>query len=48
MRETAAGGAAVLVRLEEIDVAELAELVTEAWLARAPRRLAQQHLAGGC
>ncbi|WP_448642042.1 MmcQ/YjbR family DNA-binding protein [Geodermatophilus sp. URMC 63] len=39
------GYPAVLVRLEEIDVAEL---VSEAWLARAPRRLAQQHLAGGC
>jgi hypothetical protein len=41
------GYPAVLVRLAEIDVAELAELVTEAWLARAPKRLAQQHLAAG-
>ena len=41
------GYPAVLVRLEEIDLPELAELVTEAWLARAPKRLAQQHLAAG-
>ena len=41
------GYAAVLVRLDAIDVGELAELVTEAWLAKAPKRLAQQHLAGG-
>jgi hypothetical protein len=39
------GYAAVLVRLDAVDVAELAELVTEAWLAKAPRRLAQEHLA---
>ena len=39
------GYAAVLVRLDAIDVGELAELVTEAWLAKAPKRLAQQHLA---
>jgi hypothetical protein len=41
------GYAAVLVRLDAIDVPELAELVTEAWLAKAPKRLARQHLAGG-
>ncbi|MGY1672241.1 MmcQ/YjbR family DNA-binding protein [Geodermatophilus sp. SYSU D00710] len=41
------GYAAVLVRLDAIDVGELAELVTEAWLAKAPRRLAREHLAGG-
>lgn len=37
---------AVLVRqsrLPEIDVEELREIVTEAWLAVAPRRLARQH-----
>ncbi|MGY1636316.1 MmcQ/YjbR family DNA-binding protein [Geodermatophilus sp. SYSU D00742] len=34
----------VLVRLAEIDTGELTELVTEAWLARAPRRLARQYL----
>ncbi|MGY1633811.1 MmcQ/YjbR family DNA-binding protein [Geodermatophilus sp. SYSU D01186] len=37
----------VLVRLEEIDAGELAELVTEAWLARAPKRLARQYLDAG-
>ena len=41
------GYAAVLVRLDAIGVDELAEVVTDAWLAKAPRRLAQQHLAGG-
>ncbi|MGY1698702.1 MmcQ/YjbR family DNA-binding protein [Geodermatophilus sp. SYSU D00766] len=41
------GYAAVLVRLDAIDVGELAELVTEAWLVKAPRRLAREHLAGG-
>ncbi|MGY1831645.1 MmcQ/YjbR family DNA-binding protein [Geodermatophilus sp. SYSU D01180] len=40
------GYAAVLVRLDAIDVAELEELVTEAWLAKAPARLAREHLAG--
>jgi len=35
----------VLVRLERIDGQELAELVTEAWLARAPKRLAREYLA---
>ena len=34
------GYPAVLVRLDRIDVAELEELVVEAWLARAPARLA--------
>jgi hypothetical protein len=34
------GHPSVLVRLERIDVAELGELVVEAWLARAPKRLA--------
>ncbi len=41
------GHAAVLVRLDAIDVGELAELVTEAWLCKAPRTLAREHLAGG-
>jgi hypothetical protein len=36
----------VLVRLAEIDTGELTELVTEAWLARAPKRLARQYLDG--
>jgi hypothetical protein len=39
------GYPAVLVRLGAIDVAELEELLTEAWLARAPKRLADAFLA---
>ncbi|HXZ99642.1 MAG TPA: MmcQ/YjbR family DNA-binding protein [Candidatus Binatia bacterium] len=39
------GYPAVLVRLTEITAADLAELINEAWLARAPRRLAQAFLA---
>jgi hypothetical protein len=38
------GYAAILVRLQRIALAELEELVTEAWLARAPKRLAQAFL----
>jgi hypothetical protein len=38
------GYAAVLVRLELIFVDRLAPLVVEAWLARAPTRLARQYL----
>ncbi len=34
------GYSVVLVRLDEIAGDELEELITEAWLARAPRRLA--------
>ncbi len=41
------GYAAVLVRLDAIDVGELAELVTDAWLAKAPVRLARAFLAEG-
>jgi hypothetical protein len=33
---------AILVRLPEIGTSELEELLTEAWLCRAPRRLARQ------
>ncbi|HEU4702347.1 MAG TPA: MmcQ/YjbR family DNA-binding protein [Conexibacter sp.] len=36
------GYPAVLVRLDAIAVAELEELIAEAWLCRAPRRLAQE------
>lgn len=39
------GYPAVLVRLEAIDRDELEELITEAWLARAPKRLAAAFLA---
>jgi hypothetical protein len=35
------GYPAVLVRLAEIDAGELEELVTEAWLCKAPKRLAK-------
>jgi hypothetical protein len=38
------GYAAVLVRLDEIDVDELEELIAEAWLCQAPKRLAKQFL----
>ena len=38
------GYPSVLVRLERIAVSELEELTIEAWLARAPKRLAQQYL----
>jgi hypothetical protein len=35
----------VLVRLAEIDVPELTELVTEAWLAQAPKTLVKAFLS---
>ena len=38
------GYPAVLVRLGAVDAQTLEELVTEAWLARAPKRLASQWL----
>jgi hypothetical protein len=38
------GYAAVLVRLDRIAVEELDELIAEAWLARAPKRLAKAYL----
>jgi hypothetical protein len=41
------GYPAVLVRLERIGPPALEELIAEAWLARAPRRLAQEYLARG-
>lgn len=37
------GYAAVLVRLDVVDDGTLAETVEDAWLARAPRRLAREH-----
>ncbi len=40
------GYPAVLVRLGEIDPAELRELLRDAWLARAPKRLARAYLDG--
>ncbi len=38
------GYPALLVRLDEIDVGELEEVLLEAWLAQAPKRLAKQFL----
>ena len=38
------GYPAVLVRLEEIAVDELEELIVEAWLCRAPKRVAKAYL----
>ena len=40
------GYPAVLVKLAEIQVLELEELITEAWLTQAPKRLVQEFLAG--
>ena len=42
------GYPAVLVRLDQIGVAELEELLTEAWLAQAPRTLVQAFLWNRC
>ena len=39
------GHPSVLVRLDLIDPSDLEELVTEAWLARAPKRLSASWLA---
>lgn len=41
------GHPSVLVRLDRIDVEELSELVEEAWLQRAPARLARAYLERG-
>jgi hypothetical protein len=38
------GYPAVLVQLDRIDLEELEELIVEAWLARAPKRLAKSYL----
>jgi hypothetical protein len=38
------GYPAVLVRLERIGVDELEELIVEAWLDRAPKRVAQRYV----
>ena len=39
------GYPAVLVKLAEIEAADLAELIIEAWLTQAPRKLVQEFLA---
>ena len=36
---------AVLVQLDRVDVADLEELITDAWLARAPKKLAAEWAA---
>jgi hypothetical protein len=41
------GYSAVLIWLDRISAEALAEVVTEAWLARAPRRLVREYLARG-
>lgn len=41
------GYPAVLVRLAQIGVPELTELVTDAWLAQAPKTLTKAFLANG-
>jgi hypothetical protein len=38
------GYAAILIRLDNITIDDLAELIVEAWLARAPKRLAQAYM----
>ena len=38
------GYPAVLVRLERIGLEDLREVIVEAWLARAPKRLAESYL----
>jgi hypothetical protein len=40
------GYPSVLVRLDRIKDADLQELIVEAWLTRAPKRLASAYLAG--
>jgi hypothetical protein len=39
------GYPAVLLRLEEIAVRDLVEVITEAWLTQAPKKLVQEYLA---
>jgi hypothetical protein len=38
------GYPAILVQLEHISVEDLTEVIVEAWLARAPKRLADEYL----
>jgi hypothetical protein len=39
------GYPAVLVRLERVSVDELEEVIVEAWLVQAPKRLAKEYIA---
>jgi hypothetical protein len=41
------GYPAILVRLDQIAVDDLDEVIVEAWLARAPKRLAKEYAAQG-
>ena len=41
------GYPAVLVRLEAIGLEDLDEVIVEAWLARAPKRLVREYMEGG-
>lgn len=41
------GYTAVLVRLDRIGLEELREIIVEAWLCRAPRKLADAYLESG-
>ncbi len=41
------GFPAILVRLDRMPVPEVEELLVEAWLARAPKRLAAEYLRPG-
>ena len=38
------GYAAVLVRLDKVTVPDLEEVIVEAWLCRAPKRLAEEYV----
>ena len=40
------GYPAILVELDRIELADLEEIVVEAWLARAPKRLVKEYLEG--
>lgn len=40
------GYAAVLIRLEKISARDLKDVIVEAWLTRAPKRLADDYLKG--
>jgi hypothetical protein len=44
-KEALLADAPVLVRLERIGLDELRELIVEAWLTRAPKRLARDYIA---
>lgn len=39
------GYPAVLVKMDDVDIGELEELIVEAWLSRAPAKLVKAYLA---